>query len=93
VDEMSVLTAITRINDDIIYTIRFRPDFQSDADSLRRLYESDPAGTKAVALKLMKNKLCFPQPNKFLGAGFAVVYETFDKRGQLASLRLRASDC
>src|SRR5665811_360940 len=45
-DRTSDLTAIKRVNEEIIYTIKTRADFQSDADMLRRLYDSNPVAAR-----------------------------------------------
>jgi hypothetical protein len=92
-DKMSDLTAIKRVNEEIIYTIKVRSAFQSDADMLRRLYESDPVAAKTSALNSMKKRLCLPQPNRFLTTGFTMVYQTFDARGLLSTQKLVAGDC
>jgi hypothetical protein len=92
-DKMSDLTAVKRVNEEIIYTIKVRPSFQSDADMLRRLYDSKPAEAKTSAMNIMKKTLCIPQPNRFLTTGFTVVYETFDTRGLLSTQKLVAADC
>jgi hypothetical protein len=90
---MSELTAIKRVNEEIIYTIKIRPAFQSDADLLRRLYDSNPVAAKLSALNAMKKRLCLPQPNRFLTTGFTMVYQTFDTRGLLSTQKLVAADC
>lgn len=92
-DEMSDLTMVKRVNEEIIYTIKVRPSFQSDADMLRRLYDSKPVEAKTRAMNTMKKTLCMPQPNRFLIVGFTVVYETFDARGLLSTQKLVAADC
>jgi len=92
-DRTSDLTAIKRVNEEIIYTIKTRSDFQSDADTLRRLYDSNPVAARASALNAMKKTLCLPQPNRFLTTGFTMVYETFDARGLLSTQKLVAADC
>jgi hypothetical protein len=92
-DRTSDLTSIKRVNEEVIYTIKVRADFQSDADMLRRLYDSNPIAAKTSALNEMRKRLCLPQPNRFLSTGFAMVYETFDTRGLLSTQKLVASDC
>jgi hypothetical protein len=92
-DIMSDLTAIKRVNEEIVYTIKVKADFQSDADMLRRLYDSNPVEAKTSAMNIMKKTLCMPQPNRFLTTGFTVVYETFDARGLLSTQKLVAANC
>jgi hypothetical protein len=92
-DRTSDLTVIKRVNEEIIYTIKTRADFQSGADVLRRLYDSNPVAARASALNAMKKIFCLPQPSRFLTTGFTMVYETFDTRGLLSTQKLVASDC
>jgi hypothetical protein len=76
-DEHSDLVGVKRDKTDIIFTIKMRPKSQAAADELRRFATTDPRAAEVMNKSLMKQSLCEPQPNIYLKAGFAVIWENF----------------
>lgn len=92
-DEHSDLVLVKRDRTDVIYTIQVRPTSQFVVNEMRSFAIANPRASEIMQKSLMKQRVCEPEPNKYLKEGFAIIYEMRDTQGIVWRTRLTLDDC